>query len=108
MSRQPKSQGDDQRKHLQSEIAARPRDDAFPDLFHPLIKSCSAKRSRAPSILSVTFPPMTKATVPSCSEIMIATQSVSSVTPSAARCRVPQVFRRLGLVLSGSRQRTAV
>ena len=56
-------------------------------------------------MFSVTLPPTTSATVPSCSETTIATASVSSVTPMAARWRVPQVFLKFGF--GAQRQQTA-
>src|SRR5262249_43237854 len=108
MARQPEPHGDDQGECLQTKIAARQGDNLLPQLFHGLTRSCNVERSRAPSMFSVTLPPTTSDTVLSCSEITTAMASVSSVTPSAARWRVPQVLRRLGLVLSGRRQRTAV
>src|SRR5688500_19579536 len=107
MAGHPQPDRDDQRQGLETQVAARERNYFFPEIFHGFSKSRSAERSLVPSMFSVTLPPTTSAAVPSCSETTIATASVSSVTPRAARCRVPHALRKLGLVLSGQSQRTA-
>ena len=85
----PKSHGDNDRENFEPEIASRKRNNFVPQIFHARASSRRAFLSLALSMFSVTLPPTTKATVPSCSEMTMATASVSSVTPMAARCRVP-------------------
>ena len=46
--------------------------------------------------------------MPSSSETTMASASVSSVRPMAARWRVPSVFETVGLVVSGRKQPAAV
>src|SRR3970282_2933063 len=103
MAAKPKPYGNHQGKHFEAEVAALQRNDLFPEPFHDLTNPSRAARSLGPSIFSVTLPLTTSATVPSCSETTIATASVSSVTPRAARGQVPQVFFRFGAVRRGSK-----
>src|SRR5215813_3282030 len=75
---------------------------------HSASNRCSVVRSVAPSTSRVILPSRASEMVPSSSETTITTASVSSVSPMAARCRVPRVFDTLGFAVSGRKHPAAV
>src|SRR6185503_4292359 len=76
--------------------------------LHSTSSRCSVVRRVAASTSRVIVPSRTSEIVASSSETTITMASVSSVSPIAARWRVPRVFETLGFVVSGRKQPAAV
>src|SRR5262249_25447375 len=123
---EPQAEGDGQRQQLEPEVAGHQRaqalrieqglPDAAPQLqqlrsvepLHAFSSLCNVLRNVPASTSRVIRPSRTIEIAPSSSEITTTMASVSSVSPIAARWRVPRVLLTCGLVVSGRKQPAAM